>query len=185
MFARLSLNQLRFLHNMKLRPILALLLAASVASPYIAKADDAPAAPAATTTTTTTTTTAPVAAPDDDKKTELEMRMDRAGKAFRKLRKQVADPAQNASSLDLASKMLAAFKEAEDLTPEKAMDLPEADRPKFVADYKTGIQAMEDEVSKLSDALTAGKNDVAASIVADMLAMEKKDHKEFKKPEKS
>jgi hypothetical protein len=146
---------------MKLRPTLALLLAASIASPYIAKADDAPAAPA---TTTTTTTTAPAAAPDDDKKTELEMRMDRAGKAFRKLRKQVADPAQNASSLDLASKMMAAFKEAEELTPEKAM---------------------EDEISKLSDALTAGKNDVAASIVADMSAMEKKDHKEFKKPEKS
>jgi soluble cytochrome b562 len=170
--------------NMKIRPTLALLLAASIASPYIAKADDAPAAPA-TTTTTTTTTAAPAAAPDDDKKTEPEMRMDRAGKAFRKLRKQVADPAQNASSLDLASKMMAAFKEAEDLTPEKAMDLPEADRPKFVSDYKAGIQAMEDEVSKLSDALTAGKNDVAASIVADMFAMEKKDHKAFKKPEKS
>jgi hypothetical protein len=175
---------------MKLRPTLALLLAASVASPYLAKADDASATTTTTTTaapatTTTTTTAAPAAAPDDDKKTELEMRMDRASKAFRKLRKQVADPAQNASSLDLVSKMAAAFKEAEDLTPEKAMDLPEADRPKFVSDYKAGIQAMEDEVSKLSDALTAGKNDVAASIVADMFAMEKKDHKEFKKPEKS
>jgi soluble cytochrome b562 len=168
---------------MKIRPILALLLAIPVALPYLARADDAPA----TTTTATTTTTAPAAAPaaDDEKKTELETKMDRMGKAFRKLRKQVADPTQNASSIDLASKMLAAAKEAELLTPEKAADLPEDQRPKFVADFKAGIQAMEDEIQKLSDALTAGKNDVAASIVADMGAMEKKGHKEFKKPEKS
>jgi len=172
---------------MKLRPTLALLLALPIASPHLLRADDTPAAPA-TSTTTTTTTSAPAAAaaaPDDEKKTELEMRMDRVGKAFRKLRKQVADPAQNASSLELASKMAAAFKEAEDLTPEKAMDLPVDQRPKFIADYKAGLQAMEDQVSKLSDALTAGKNDVATSIVADMFSMEKKDHKEFKKPEKS
>ena len=88
---------------------------------------------------------------DDDKKTELEMkRMDRVGKAFRKLRKQVADPTQNASSIELASKMSAALKEAEDLTPEKAADIPDDQRPKFVSDFKDGIKAMEDEVSKLS-----------------------------------
>jgi soluble cytochrome b562 len=180
---------------MKIRPIrpaiariLAVLLAVRMASPFLARADDTPAAPApaTTTTTTTTTTTAPAAAPaDDDKKTELETKMDRVGKAFRKLRKQVSDPAQNASSLELVGKMQAALKEAEDLTPEKAADLPEDQRPKFVADFKAGILAMEDELSKLSDALTAGKNDVAASIVVDVSSMEKKDHKDFKKPDKS
>jgi soluble cytochrome b562 len=171
---------------MKIRSTLALLLALPVAAPFLAMADDAPAPAApATTTTTTTVTTAPAAAPDEDKDTELELRMKRIAKAFRALKKQVADPAQNASSLDLAAKMMAAAKEAEDLTPKKAADLLEDQKAKFMSDYKAGIQAMEDEISKLSDALTAGKNDVATAIVADMFSLEKKSHKEFKKPDKS
>ncbi|HEY5227605.1 MAG TPA: cytochrome b562 [Opitutaceae bacterium] len=180
---------------MKIRSALSLLLVLPAATPLIVCADQANA-PATTATATTTATmpppatppaaaAAPAAAPDDDKKTELELRMDRMGKAYRKLRKQVADPTQNASSIELASKMMAALKEAEDLTPEKAADLPEDQRPKFVSDFKDGIKAMENTVSKLTDALTAGKNDDAAKIVADMGAMEKKDHKEFKKPDKS
>jgi hypothetical protein len=192
MFPALSKTTTLPIHNMKIRSALALLLVLPAATPLIVAADQAADAPAAATTTTTTTTVAPAApaapaaaAQDDDKKTELELRMDRMGKAYRKLRKQVADPTQNAASIELASKMMAALKEAEDLTPEKAADLPEDQRPKFVSDFKDGIKAMEDQVSKLTDALTAGKNDDAAKIVADMGAMEKKDHKEFKKPDKN
>jgi soluble cytochrome b562 len=174
---------------MKIRSSLALILALPVASFVRLAADPdpaaAPAAPATTTTTTTTTAAPAAAAPDDDKKTELEMRMDRIGKAFRKLRKQVADPTQNASSLELVGKIQSALKEAEDLTPAKAQDLPEDQRPKFVDDFKKGIKEMEDKVSKLSDALTAGNNTDAAAIVADMFKQEREDHKEFKRPEKN
>jgi soluble cytochrome b562 len=168
---------------MKIRSALALLLVLPAAAPLL-RADEPAAAPPPATTTTTTITVAP-APQDDEKKTDLELRMDRMGKAFRKLRKQVSDPAQNASSLDLVSKMMAAAKEAEELTPEKAQDLPEDQRPKFVADFKNGILAMEDEFTKLTAALTAGKNEDAAAIVAEIGSLEKKDHKEFKKPEKS
>ncbi len=124
------------------------------------------------------------AAPDDDKKTDLEMRMSRMNKAFRKLRKQVADPAQNASSLELVATMQTAAKEALDFTPEKAADLPADQQAKFVDDYKAGMKAMMDEFTKLSAALTAGKNDDAAKIVAEIFDLEKKDHKEFRKPKK-
>ena len=44
---------------------------------------------------------------------------------------------------------------------------------------------MQDEFAKLRDALTAGKNDDATKIVAEILDLEKKDHKEFRRPEKS
>jgi soluble cytochrome b562 len=124
------------------------------------------------------------AAPDDDKKTDLEMRMDRMNKAFRKLRKQVADPAQNASSLELVATMQTAATESLDLTPAKAADLPADQQAKFVDDYKAGIKGMLDEFTKLSAALTAGKNDDAAKIVAEIFDLEKKDHKEFRKPKK-
>jgi hypothetical protein len=163
---------------MKIHPATLLVLALPILAPA-SRADDTPPAPPPPTTAPAAAAPAP-----EEKKTELEMRMDRVGKAFRKLRKQVADPAQNASSLQLLSTMDDALKEAYDLTPAKAQDLPEDQRPKFVEDYKAGIKGMQDEFSKLRDALTAGKNDDAAKIVADILATEKKDHKDFRRPEK-
>ena len=165
---------------MKIRSALALLLVLPASSSLRLLVDDAApaAAPAAAAP-------AAAAAPSDEKKTELEMRMEKVGKAFRKLRKQVADPAQNASSLELIGKIQAAFKEAEDLTPAKADDVPADQRAKFVSDYQAGIKAMEDQFTKLSDALSAGKNTDATAIVAAIFDQEKKDHKEFRRPEKS
>jgi soluble cytochrome b562 len=109
--------------------------------------------------------------------------MDRVAKAFRKLRKQVSDPTQNASSLTLLATMQAALAEAVDLTPERAADVPADQKAKFIEGYKAGIKGMQDEFTKLGDALTAGKNDDAAKIVADIFALEKKDHGDYRRPE--
>jgi soluble cytochrome b562 len=184
---------------MKIRSALALLVILPSASSLRLAADPAAApadaaAPATTTApaavtvpaaSTAPATAAPAAAPDDDKKTDLELRMDKVSKAFRKLRHQVADPAQNESSLALVATVQAALKEAEDLTPEKADDVPADQRAKFIDDYKSGIKGMEDEFTKLSDALTAGKNADASALVTEIFNLEKKDHKDFRRPEKS
>ena len=167
---------------MKIRPALALLVAFPALWPVRSAADTSTAP--APTFPTTAPAAAPATGPAAEKKTELEMRMDRMGKAFRKLKKQVADPAQNASSLELLSKMEDAAKEAIDLTPAKAEDLPEDQRPKFIEDFKAGIRALQDKFEKLRAALTEGRNDDAAKIVAEMADLEKKDHKEFRRPEK-
>jgi hypothetical protein len=161
---------------MKIRTALALLLALPIASPILTAAD-APAGPAAPNS-------APSGGGDDEQKTELETRMDRMGKAFRQLKKQVADPAQSASSLQLLATMQGAAKEAIDLTPAKTADLPADQRAKFVEDFKAGIKGMQDEFSMLADALSAGRNEDAVKIVAEIGELEKKDHKEFKKPKK-
>lgn len=161
---------------MKIRSPLPLLLAVSLISPAIF-AQDAPSGPPPPAA-------APAAPPSTEKKTDLDLRMDRIGKAFRKLRKQVADPAQNASSLQLIATIQAAAKEALEFTPAKAQDLPEDQRAKFEDDFKAGITQLQDLFTKLQGALTAGKNDDAVAIVADIAALEKKDHKEFRRPEK-
>jgi acyl-CoA reductase-like NAD-dependent aldehyde dehydrogenase len=96
----------------------------------------------------------------------------------------VADPAQNESSLELLATMEDAANEAIGFTPEKAEDIPVDQRAKFVEDFKAGVRAMQDEFAKLRAALTAGKNDDAVRIVAEMVDLEKKDHKEFRRPEK-
>jgi soluble cytochrome b562 len=158
---------------MNLRSTLALILVLPVFAPALSRADTPPPAPAPG---------AP-SQPSDDKDTDLEVRMKKMGKAFRQLRKQVADPAQNASSLDLVATILAASKEAADFTPQKADDIPADQRDKFIADYKAGIKALQDKLASLTDALTAGKNDEATKIVADIFDFEKKSHKDFKKPE--
>jgi soluble cytochrome b562 len=163
---------------MKIQTASLLLLALPILSPALL-ADDTPPAPPPPTTAPAAAAPAP-----EEKKTDLELRMDRMGKAFRKLRKQVADPTQNASSLQLLATMEDAAKEALEFTPAKAQDLPEDQRPKFVEDFKAGIRSMQDQFAKLRDALTAGKNDDAAKIVSDMLDLEKKEHKEFRRPEK-
>jgi soluble cytochrome b562 len=154
---------------MKLRRVFVWLLAASILAPLASAADAPPAASAQP-------------APDNEKKTELELRMDRMGKAFRKLKKQVSDPAQNASSLQLVATMQAAAKEAVDLTPEKAQDLPADQRPKFIEDYRAGIKGLLDRFDQLQEALTAGKNDEAAKLVSALGDYQKKEHKEFRKP---
>src|SRR5580692_11744145 len=153
---------------MKTRPSLALLLALPLLSPALSFAQTTPTPPAGSP--------APGVAPaDDEKKTDLEIQMDRMGKAYRKLKRQVADPAQNEASLQLLATMQAAAKQAADLTPAKTADLPADQQAKFVDDFKAGIKGMQDEFTKLSDALTAGKNDAAVKLVAEIGDLEKKD----------
>jgi soluble cytochrome b562 len=160
---------------MKLRHAPLVLVALPLFFPLVSKAD-APAAP------TAAATVAPKQ--DEEKKTELELRMERIGKALRKLRKQVADPAQNDSSLQLIATMQDAAKEALQFNPAKADDLPADQRPKFDEDFRAGINQLIDKLSALKDAVAAGKNDDAAKLVAGIVDFEKKEHKEFRRPEK-
>jgi hypothetical protein len=172
---------------MKIRPSLALLLAMPILSPGLAFGQTTPPSPdgSAAPAAAAAPTVAPAPAhADSDEKTDLEVRMDHMGRAYRKLKKQVGDPAQNATSLQLVATMQNAAKEALQFTPAKTADLPADQQAKFVEDFKAGIQGMQDEFTKLSDALTAGKNDDAIKIVAEIDALEKKDHKEFRKPKK-
>jgi hypothetical protein len=164
---------------MKIRPGLALLLAFPVLAPSLSFAQTTPPTPAGTSAGTSA---APAASSDDEKKTDPEVRMDHIGRAYRKLKKQIADPAQNDSSLKLIATMQQAAKEALEFTPAKAADLPADQQAKFEEDFKAGIQGMQDEFTKLADAVSAGKNDDAVKIVAEIDALEKKDHKEFRKP---
>ena len=80
--------------------------------------------------------------------------------------------------------MQAAVTESAGLTPAKTEDIPDADKAKFIADYKAGLDDMQTLLSKLKDALAAGKNDDAVKIVAEIGDQQKKSHKEFRKPKK-
>lgn len=115
--------------------------------------------------------------------TELEGKMDSMGQAWKKLKRQAADATKNAESLQLVATLRTSAEEAAKLEPAKAADVPAADREKFVADYRGGIKKMINELTKLEAALLAGKNDEAAKLIADIGALQKAGHKEFKRPD--
>jgi soluble cytochrome b562 len=164
---------------MKIRPALLCLVALPILAPRLVRADDPPPPAAAAPAMATP----PAGGPGDEKKTDIDLRMDKMGKAFRKLRKQVSDSTQNASSIALVGTMIAAAKEAENFKPEKTEDVPADQQAKFLSDFVAGLKGMEDALQKVSDALTAGDNAGATKMVADIAALEKKDHKEFRRPE--
>ena len=120
----------------------------------------------------------------EEEKTDLEKTMDKMNKAFRALRKQVADATKNDSSLTLVATIRTAAEAASKLIPEKAQDLPEADRPDFVARYRAGIKDLVAGLDKLEADLKAHNNTAAVADVKSIGSTERKNHKEFKRPDK-
>lgn len=127
------------------------------------------------------------AAPEQDKNKEptpLEEQMDRMSAAFRKLRRQAGEAAKNETSLELVATMRAAAKQAQQLIPTKAAELPEAARAKFVASYQEQMMQFIATLDALEKALKAGDNAGALKLVSELGAMQKSGHKEYKKQER-
>src|SRR5258708_14278974 len=126
----------------------------------------------------------PLGKADDGPKTEIEQSMDKMSKAFRALRKQVADAGKNAESLQLVATIKSCAEEAKKHTPELAADKPEADRTQFTADYKKRMDEFIGLIDQLSDAIKANDNAAAQNLTSKLGAMQKTGHKDFKKPDK-
>jgi soluble cytochrome b562 len=116
--------------------------------------------------------------------TELGQTMEQLNGAWRKLRRQAADPASNASSLELVAIIKAGGEKALTLQPARVEDVPAADREKFVQDYRNGLQGFLAQVGKLEEALQAGDNPAAVELIQKIGALQKEAHKEFKRPDK-
>jgi hypothetical protein len=115
--------------------------------------------------------------------TELGRTMEKFSGAWRKLRKQVADPASNASSLELVATIQAGLEKGLTFTPAKAETMPAGDKEKFIASYQAKLKEFIAFLPQLETALKANDNTAAQAIVQKMGAAQKEDHHEFKKPE--
>lgn len=109
--------------------------------------------------------------------------MDEIGAAFKKLRRQIADATQNASSIALIAKMTAAAEKATKLTPAKTADLPETERAKFISDYQSEMKVLVEQLGKVTAALQANDNAGAEKLLKEIGAMQRKDHKVFQRPQ--
>lgn len=115
--------------------------------------------------------------------TELGRSMEKISGAWRKLRRQIADPASNASSLELVAIISAAAEKALALTPARIDDVPAADREKFAENYRKGMKGFHAQVGKLAEALKAGDNAAAQDLIKKIGDLQKEGHKEFKRPD--
>jgi cytochrome c556 len=120
----------------------------------------------------------------DHPDTDIEKAMEKMAGAYRKLRRQVTDPAQNAASLELVATIKAGATEARKYSPLKAADLPGPDRAAFVENFQKKLDEFLGTAGRLEDALKAGNNEEAARLVAELGKIQKADHKEFRRPEK-
>jgi soluble cytochrome b562 len=159
---------------MKLRP-LASLLPLILGASLLHAQDMAPAAaPAAA---------APMDGAAKPKKTPLAKDMDKMNAAFRKLRAAVKDPAKNDDAIALVATMKDAAQASISETPAFTSAQPEADQAKFVADFQAKMKDFIADLDKVTDALKAGDNATAATLVAALGKDERDNHKVFRKPE--
>lgn len=113
--------------------------------------------------------------------TELEDRMEKINSAWRRLRRQAPEAAQNASSLELIASIREAAKGTEKMTPAKIEEIPEADRAKFLADYQAGMKKFMEQLDALEAALKANNNEEADKVARAIADHQKSSHKSFKK----
>lgn len=142
-------------------------------TPSSAPSAAAPAAPAA-----------PANSSGDPDHTELGDHMKKAGRAFKALRRQLADPSKNDSSLQLIAAMKTEFEATLTLKPAREADLPADQQADFQGKFVEQMKQFLVQLDKLSDLIKAGDNADAAAQVKTLGGLEHKDHKEFRKPEK-
>lgn len=114
-----------------------------------------------------------------DKETELGGKMKIIGKSVKQLRNQIADPAQQQSSISLVEDALKAAQDAKKLAPAKAANVPEADRAKFITDYQAQMDVLIKDLTAIEDALKAGKYDDAQKAYAGLGDVKKDGHGKF------
>ncbi len=124
------------------------------------------------------------AADTEKPETELAREMKGMSKDFKTLKKQISDPSQKASSLALIADMEKHAKAARELTPANTAKVPEADKAKWMADYKKQIDDLIATYDKLEAAVSADKTADAADIMTKALSQKRDGHEEFAKEEK-
>jgi soluble cytochrome b562 len=111
--------------------------------------------------------------------TALEKTMDKMGGAFRKLRKQAKEGAFAADAADLVADMIGAATEAKKLEPIKTKDLPEADRAKFVADFRSKLDEFIAQLDRFSAELKAGDTTGALKSLEKLGKFQRSAHENF------
>lgn len=118
------------------------------------------------------------AAPEQ-KDTELAKQMEQIQDNMKKLRKSVKSASDNATSLELLTKIQQATVASKAQTPARAAQVPEAERPKFVAEYRKAMASLLQELCKIETAILDGDNAKAEELFKTLKKVEDDGHEKF------
>ena len=114
-----------------------------------------------------------------DADTELAKQMEVIEKGMKKLKKSLKESKENEASAATVAEIKKAATVCLEQVPAMAKQVPEAERAKFIENYKKDMTAFIAQVDKLAGALKAGKNEEALEIHKAMSDMEDKGHEKY------
>jgi soluble cytochrome b562 len=112
-------------------------------------------------------------------KTELGDKMKAMGKDLKQLKGQIGDATKQQSTVDLLESAKKNAGAAKKLTPVKAKEVPEAERPKFITDFQAEIDKLIGDLGKIEDAVKAGKYDDAKKLYGGLNQLKREGHEKF------
>lgn len=110
----------------------------------------------------------------------LEKQMQALSRGLKRLGQQVTDPSKQQENVTLLESLKQSSVISKGLDPRKTATLPESDRQKFLADYRSQIDKLTDALNKVEDALKAGQYDQAKSLLTSVNPIKKEGHQRFK-----
>lgn len=120
------------------------------------------------------------AADHEEEHSPLEDQMSAMNKAWRSIRRQVKDPAKNASTLKLIATVKAAAVKSAKMTPMLAEERKGGDKKQFVGDFQKAMKHTIGLIGDLEKAIKAGNNAKAEAIVGKLNDARSDGHDNFK-----
>ncbi len=115
-----------------------------------------------------------------DEDTPLEKQMQIMARSIKQLSGQIADPAKQQSIVTLMETLKQAASDAKGLDPRKAASVPQADRERFLADYRAQIDKLSAAFNQIEEAVSTGKYDQAKTLLSALGPIKKEGHTKFK-----
>jgi soluble cytochrome b562 len=110
----------------------------------------------------------------------LEKQMQILARGMRQLSQQLADPSKQQENITLLESLKKTAVDSKALDPRKTASVPQADRDKFLADYRTDLDELKDAFDQIKEAVKAGQYDKAKSLIATVNSIKKEGHRKFK-----
>lgn len=119
--------------------------------------------------------------PKKDEDPVIVQHMKQMNRNLRRLRRQVADPAQREANLLLVRQMKTHAMAAQKEQPLKTPDLPEAERGPFLKAFRAQMDVLIETLTKLETALQDEKLGQAEELVKKLFDLKKEGHEKFQK----
>lgn len=113
----------------------------------------------------------------------LKANMKALNRAYRKVRKQIVDPAQNTSSVQLLQAIQLEVTRGIAIVPDRVSEIPVNEQGRFFLSYKRKMVEFLTILLDIESALLDGDNSLAQQQFGKLYQMKKEGHREFQKQE--